>query len=111
MKTRLFIFCGALFVAVQMLAQGFDFTALDSSYVTCTTGGYYSPYFKQGVVPGRHTVITEQVLCDAGIINSAKDGVKVLANGELTKQLTVAVACSTGAAEKIVAAGGKVEVK
>ena len=60
MKTRVFIFCGALFVAVQMLAQGFDFTALDSSYVTCTTGGYYSPYFKQGVVPGRHTVITEQ---------------------------------------------------
>lgn len=60
MKTRLFIFWGALFIAVQMVAQGFDFTALDSSYVTCTTGGYYSPYFKQGVVLGRHTVITEQ---------------------------------------------------
>lgn len=60
MKTRLLIFLGALFIAVQMVAQDFDFTALDSSYVTCTTGSYYSPYLKQGVEPGRHTVITEQ---------------------------------------------------
>lgn len=60
MKTRLLIFLGALFIAVQMVAQDFDFTALDSSYVTCTTGSYYSPYLKQGVEPGRHTIITEQ---------------------------------------------------
>ncbi|MBR4153835.1 MAG: hypothetical protein IKT96_00615, partial [Paludibacteraceae bacterium] len=60
MRSRLFILLGILFVTVQMMARGFDFTALDSSYVTCTTGGYYSPYFDDGVVPGRHTVITEQ---------------------------------------------------
>jgi hypothetical protein len=60
MKTRLLIFLGALFIAVQMVAQDFDFTALDSSYVTCTTGSYYSPYLEQGVEPGRHTIITEQ---------------------------------------------------
>ena len=60
MRSRLFILLGILFMTVRMVAQGFDFTALDSSYVTCSTGGYYSPYFKDGVVPGRHTVITEQ---------------------------------------------------
>ena len=57
------------------------------------------------------TVVTEELLVDAGIIKNAKDGVKVLANGELTKALTVELACSGAAAEKIAAAGGKVEVK
>ena len=60
MRSRLFILLGILFMTGWMVAQGFDFTALDSSYVTCSTGGYYSPYFEDGVVPGRHTVITEQ---------------------------------------------------
>lgn len=60
MKRQIYILIISLLVSVQLVAQVFDFTALDSSYVTCTTGGYYSPYFYQGVVPGRHTVITEQ---------------------------------------------------
>lgn len=60
MRSRLFILFSIMFATISMMAQGFDFTALDSSYVTCTTGGYYSPYHKDGVVPGRHTVITEQ---------------------------------------------------
>lgn len=57
------------------------------------------------------TVVTEELLYQSGIVNKKRDGVKVLANGELTKQLTVAVACSKAAAEKIVAAGGAVEAK
>ena len=57
------------------------------------------------------TVVTEELLVEAGIIKNVKDGVKVLANGELNKQLTVQLACSGAAAEKIAAAGGKVEVK
>ena len=57
------------------------------------------------------TVVTEELLYQSGIVNKKRDGIKVLANGELTKQLTVAVACSKAAAEKIVAAGGSVEVK
>jgi len=56
------------------------------------------------------TEITVDSLVAAGIIKSAKDGVKVLANGDLTKQLTVKVPCSASAAAKITAAGGKVEV-
>ena len=50
-------------------------------------------------------------LLDAGIISKALDGVKVLGNGELTKKITVKAARVTeGAAKKIEAAGGKVEV-
>ena len=50
-------------------------------------------------------------LIEAGIVKNARDGVKILGNGELTKKLTVKVnACSKSAAEKIEALGGKVEV-
>lgn len=57
------------------------------------------------------TSITPELLVEAGVIRSVKDGIKVLSNGEVTKALTVKVhGCSKGAAEKIAAAGGKVEV-
>ena len=47
----------------------------------------------------------------AGLVNGIKDGVKILADGELTKALTVqAHKFSKAAVEKIEAAGGKVEV-
>ena len=57
------------------------------------------------------TVVTADLLVDAGLIKNAKDGVKVLANGEITKALTVELACTKSAAAKIAEAGGKVEVK
>lgn len=57
------------------------------------------------------TNVTPELLVEAGLIKSIKDGVKILANGELNKALTVKVhGCSKAAAEKIAAAGGKVEV-
>lgn len=57
------------------------------------------------------TCVTPDLLREAGLIKSVKDGVKILANGELDKALTVQVhGCSKAAAEKIAAAGGKVEV-
>ena len=44
-------------------------------------------------------------------VKHARDGVKILGNGELTKKLTVqANAFSAGAVEKIEAVGGKAEV-
>lgn len=50
-------------------------------------------------------------LTDAGIVNGSGDGIKILGNGKLTKQLTVrANAFSASAKEKIEAAGGKAEV-
>ncbi len=57
------------------------------------------------------TVVTPQVLIDAGLIKKVKDGVKILGAGELTRSLTVQVKGVTkSAAAKIEAAGGKVEV-
>lgn len=55
--------------------------------------------------------VTINSLIEEGIIKSAKDGVKILGNGELTKKLNVkANAFSAGAVAKIEAAGGKTEV-
>lgn len=57
------------------------------------------------------TEVTIDTLIETGIIRSAKDGVKILGNGELTKKLTVkANAFSEGAKAKIEAVGGKAEV-
>lgn len=56
-------------------------------------------------------VVDAQALKNAGIVKNAKDGIKVLGNGELTKKLTVKVAkFSKSAAEKIEGNGGKAEV-
>ena len=50
-------------------------------------------------------------LIEKGIIKKELDGVKILGNGELTKNLTVKAAAFTAtAAKKIEAAGGKAEV-
>ena len=56
-------------------------------------------------------VVDAQALQHAGIVQTAKDGLKVLGNGELTKKLTVKAAkFSKSAAEKIEGNGGKAEV-
>ncbi len=57
------------------------------------------------------TVVTVELLMDAGIIKNPRDGVKILGGGELTKKLTVkANAFSEGAKEKIEAVQGTIEV-
>ena len=57
------------------------------------------------------TVVDTEVLKAAGIIKKELDGIKVLGNGELTKNLTVKAAkFSAAAKEKIEKAGGKAEV-
>ena len=54
---------------------------------------------------------TEDFQREAGVVKNARDGVKILGNGELTKKLTVkANAFSKSATEKIEALGGKAEV-
>lgn len=56
-------------------------------------------------------VVDVAALKDKGIISNARDGVKILGNGEITKKLEVKVNYfSTSAKEKIEAAGGKAEV-
>ncbi len=57
------------------------------------------------------SVVSVDTLIEKGIVKNARDGVKILGNGELTKKLTVqANAFSASAKEKIEALGGKAEV-
>ncbi|MBO8126505.1 MAG: 50S ribosomal protein L15 [Firmicutes bacterium] len=57
------------------------------------------------------TEVTPELLLEKGMISKAKDGVKLLGTGEISKALTVKVnGISKSAARKIEAAGGKVEV-
>ncbi len=57
------------------------------------------------------TVVDTELLKASGLIKKELDGVKILGNGELTKNLTVkAAAFSAAAKEKIEKAGGKAEV-
>ena len=55
--------------------------------------------------------VTPALLVDSGIIKDEKDGIKVLGNGTLNKQLTVkASKFSASAKEAIESKGGKAEV-
>ena len=57
------------------------------------------------------TEITAAMLKEMGVISKINDGLKVLGDGELTKKLTVKAAKFTKSAEeKILAAGGSIEV-
>ena len=57
------------------------------------------------------TTVDVVALIEKGIIKKELDGVRILGNGELTKNLTVkASAFTASAAKKIEAAGGKAEV-
>jgi large subunit ribosomal protein L15 len=57
------------------------------------------------------TVVTAEMLQEAGLVNKLYDGVKVLGNGTLNVALTVqATKFTKSAIEKIEAAGGKAEV-
>ena len=56
------------------------------------------------------TEATPTSLVEAGVIRARKGPAKVLANGEITRAVTVrGLKVSAGAREKIVAAGGRVE--
>jgi large subunit ribosomal protein L15 len=57
------------------------------------------------------TVVTPELLRQRGLINSARQPIKVLARGDISKKLTVHAHKFSGkAAEKIAAAGGTTEV-
>lgn len=57
------------------------------------------------------STVDAAALLEKGIIKKSLDGVKILGDGELTKELTVKVsAYSASAKEKIEKAGGKAEV-
>ena len=57
------------------------------------------------------TEVTPELLLETRVISKVRDGVKILGNGQIEKNLTVkGCKFSKSAIEKIEAAGGKVEV-
>ena len=57
------------------------------------------------------TVVTPELMKEIGMVKQVKDGIKILGNGKLEKNLTVkAHKFSKTAVEKIESAGGKAEV-
>lgn len=81
--------------------------------------GFYNIFAKQYAIVNvkdlevfeSGSVVDAEALRKAGLIRKAKDGVKVLGNGELTKAVTVKASnFSESARSKIEAAGGKAEV-
>jgi large subunit ribosomal protein L15 len=57
------------------------------------------------------TTVDPEMLMRAGLVKKVNDGIKILGDGDLSKDLTVkAHKFSSAAAEKITAAGGKTEV-
>ncbi len=67
--------------------------------------GVLADYFKDG------DVVTPEILLEKKLVKKAKDGVRILGNGEINVKLEVKAQHFTkSAAEKIEAAGGKAEV-
>ena len=88
-------------------------------YLRLPKRGFYNKFGKEYVVLNvgvlncfeDGTVVEPVMLIEEGIIKNIRDGVRILGGGELTKKLTVqAMGFSKQAEEKIVAAGGSVEV-
>ena len=84
--------------------RGFNNAQFETKFATINLSDL-DKFFKDG------DVVTPEVLKESKIIKKELSGIKVLANGELTKKLTVkANRFSTKAVTKIEEAGGKTEV-
>ncbi len=83
--------------------RGFNNTRHATEYIPVNVGALQR--FDDGVR------VDEVALRSIGLVNGSGDGIKVLAQGELTKKLTiVARAFSAAARSKIEAAGGRCEL-
>ncbi len=84
--------------------RGFNNKRFETKYATINLSDL-EKFFNDG------DVVSPEILKSRGIIKKQLSGVKVLANGELSKKLTVkANRFSSVAVSKIEAAGGKTEV-
>lgn len=84
--------------------RGFNNKRFETKFATINLNDL-DRYFNDG------DVVTPEVLKEKGIIKKQLNGVKVLANGEITKKLTVkANRFSSAAVTKLENAGGKAEV-
>lgn len=84
--------------------RGFNNARFETKYATINLDDL-NKFFQDG------DIVTPEILKERGIIKNQLSGIKVLANGNLEKKLTVkAHRFSSTAVTKIEAAGGKTEV-
>ena len=84
--------------------RGFNNTRFATKFATINLSDI-DKFFNDG------DIVTPEVLKERGIIKKQLDGVKVLANGEVTKKLTIkGHRFSSSAVSKIESAGSKAEV-
>ncbi len=84
--------------------RGFNNKRFETKFATINLSDL-DKHFKDG------DLVTPEILKEKGIIKKELSGIKVLANGEITKKLTVkANRFSSAAVTKIENAGGKAEV-
>ena len=81
------------------------FVNIFATHYSTINVGQLNEKFEDGAVVDTDAIVA------AGLVKKVMDGIKVLGNGETTKNLTVkAAAFSKSAKEKIEKAGGKTEV-
>jgi large subunit ribosomal protein L15 len=89
----------------KMPKRGFNNNAFKTKYAIVNLNDLEARFDSGGVVD-------EQTLRLAGLIRGTFDGIKILANGELTKVLNLTVSkISAAARQKVEKAGGSVNVK
>jgi large subunit ribosomal protein L15 len=89
----------------KMPKRGFNNNAFKTNYAIVNLNDLEAR-FETG------SVVDEQSLRIAGLVRGTFDGIKILANGELTKALNLTVSkISAAAREKVEKAGGSVNVK
>lgn len=94
---------GQMTMQMRIPKRGFNNSRFATRYAIVNISSL--EVFKEG------TIVDTELLKASGIIKKEYDGVKILGNGDLTKNLTVkATAFSGSAKEKIEKAGGKAEV-
>lgn len=94
---------GQMPIHMRLPKRGFNNAAFAKEYTPVNVGALAA--FAQG------STVTPEELRRAGIVKRVRDGIKILGDGDLNVALTVrAHRFSASAAQKIEAAGGKVEV-
>lgn len=101
---RFFFEGGQMPLFRRMPKRGFSHGSWDK-YFHVVNIGDIDVHFQDGAV------VDQETLKKVGLANGPADGVRILGEGEITKKITVrAHHVTKSAAEKIVAAGGTVEV-
>jgi len=100
---------GQMPIYMRLPKRGFSNAKFSKNYQTVSVGRLQTAVDAKKL--DAKATITAELLVEAGVLRRTRDGVRLLADGELSAKLTCEVAgASKAAIEKIEKAGGKVTV-